>query len=89
MKIDDAGAGALTLDNSVNNRRLIINGTFERYNFGAFKSGSGSTAVVEFGGSLAQTIGGFSGDFAGTNSFNNFEINNVQDYRLIVTGVLK
>ena len=76
LKIDDAGAGALTLDNSINNRRLIINGTFERYNAGSFNSGSGSTAVVEFGGSAAQTIGGTSGDFIGTNAFNNFEINN-------------
>ena len=74
--IDDGGAGALTLDNSINRRRLVINGTFERYNNGAFKSGTGASAVVEFAGSGIQTIGGLLGDFAGTNAFNDFEINN-------------
>ncbi len=76
LKIDDGGSGTLTLDNSLNNRRLIVNGTFERYNNGAFKSGSGSSAVVEFAGTAAQTIGGLLGDFTGSNAFYNFEINN-------------
>ena len=49
--IDDGGAGALTLDNSINKRRLVINGTFESYNNGAFRSGTGASAVVEFAGS--------------------------------------
>ncbi|MCK7542410.1 MAG: hypothetical protein MZV63_71820 [Marinilabiliales bacterium] len=48
------------LDNSVNNRKLIILGTFERYNSGAFRSGAGSfpAATVSFAGSTPQTIGG-------------------------------
>ena len=76
LKIDDGGLGPLTLDNSVNKRRLIINGTFERYNNGIFNSGTGSSAVVEFAGSTAQTIGGLLGDFTGINGFNDLEINN-------------
>ncbi len=76
LKIDDGSLGSLTLDNSINNRRLTINGTFERYHNGIFKSGTGSNAVVEFAGSSAQTIGGSLGDFIGTSAFNSFEINN-------------
>lgn len=66
------------LDNSVNNRKLTIGGTFERYNSGAFKSGSGSypAATVSFSGSMAQAIGGITGDFSGSNRFWNMEINN-------------
>ena len=48
----------------------------ERYNTGAFNSGSGANATVSFAGSSAQTIGGILGDFTGANAFNNFEINN-------------
>jgi hypothetical protein len=65
-----------TLDNSVSNRKLTINGTMERYNTGAFLAGSGSSATVSFAGSAAQTLGGTTGDFTGSNAFNNFEINN-------------
>ncbi|MEA2106388.1 MAG: hypothetical protein U9P82_06665 [Bacteroidota bacterium] len=65
-----------TLDNSANNRKLIIQGTMERYNTGAFNSGTGANATVSFVGSAAQTIGGTLGDFTGTNAFNNLEINN-------------
>ena len=48
----------------------------ERYNTGAFKSGTGAGATVSFAGTGPQTIGGVLGDFTGTNAFNNFEINN-------------
>ncbi len=66
------------LDNSVNNRRLYIMGTMERYNTGAFKSGSGASpsATVTFSGTSAQSIGGVTGNFTGANKFNNLEINN-------------
>lgn len=65
-----------TLDNTVNNSKLIIQGTMERYNTGAFVSGTGANATVSFEGSAAQTIGGALGDFTGINAFNNLEINN-------------
>lgn len=66
------------LDNSLNNRKLTILGTFERYNSGAFRSGTGSSpaATVSFSGSAVQTLGGSTGDFTGTNRFWNFEVNN-------------
>ena len=64
------------LDNSVNNRGLIIGGTFERYNTGAFISGSGTNATVKFQGNTVQNLGGATGNFAGTNRFYNLEINN-------------
>ncbi len=66
------------LDNSVNNRKLTILGTFERYNSGAFSSGTGSypAATVAFAGSSAQNLGGVSGNFTGSNKFWNLEINN-------------
>jgi len=66
------------LDNSVNNRKLTIGGTFERYNTGAFRSGTGTwpAATVSFTGSAAQAIGGITGDFSGSNRFWNMEINN-------------
>ena len=63
-------------DNSVYNRKLTIQGTMERYNTGTFISGSGANATVSFAGSSAQTIGGATGDFSGSNAFNNLEINN-------------
>jgi hypothetical protein len=66
------------LDNSVNNRKLTIGGTFERYNTGAFRSGTGAypAATVSFSGSEAQVIGGLTGDFSGSNRLYNMEINN-------------
>ncbi|MEE4196944.1 MAG: hypothetical protein V2I54_04820 [Bacteroidales bacterium] len=64
------------LDNSVNKRKLTIQGTMERYNTGTFVSGTGANATVSFEGSVAQTIGGALGDFTGINAFNNLEINN-------------
>ena len=65
-----------TVDNSVYNRKLTIQGTMERYNTGVFTSGTGSGATVTFAGSAAQTVGGALGDFTGTSAFNNLEINN-------------
>jgi hypothetical protein len=65
-----------TVDNSVNNSKLTILGTMERYNTGAFISGTGSDATVTFAGTSAQTIGGALGDFTGANAFNNLEIDN-------------
>ncbi|SDB81321.1 beta strand repeat-containing protein [Williamwhitmania taraxaci] len=65
-----------TLDNSVSNKKLIIQGTMERYNTGAFICGSGAGAIVSFAGSAPQIIGGTLGDFSGANAFNHFEINN-------------
>ncbi|MBP8959116.1 MAG: gliding motility-associated C-terminal domain-containing protein [Bacteroidales bacterium] len=65
-----------TVDNSVYDRKLTIKGSMERYNTGTFISGSGSNATVSFEGTSAQTIGGITGNFSGTNSFNNLEINN-------------
>ncbi|WP_010662751.1 T9SS type A sorting domain-containing protein [Marinilabilia salmonicolor] len=65
-----------TLDNSVNNKTLIIGGTMERYNGGRFVAGAGSEATVRFAGNSAQNIGGATGDFNGINAFNNLEIDN-------------
>jgi hypothetical protein len=64
------------LDNSVNNKALIIKGTMERYNNGRFIAGSGSGAIVHFTGDAVQTIGGSTGNFTGNNAFNNLEIDN-------------
>ncbi len=66
------------LDNSVNNRALVIQGTMERYNGSEFISGSGAypLATVTLAGSSAQTIGGATGDFSGTSRFYNLRINN-------------
>ncbi len=65
-----------TLDNSVNNSKLTIQGTMERYTTGAFLAGTGSNATVAFAGSSPQTLGGVLGDFSGANAFNNLEIDN-------------
>ncbi|NOQ27755.1 MAG: hypothetical protein GQ564_20520 [Bacteroidales bacterium] len=64
-----------TLDNSVNERNLTINGAFQRLSSGAFLSGSNDATVI-FAGSSPQTLGGADGEFTGTNGLNNFEINN-------------
>ena len=65
-----------TLDNSLSNKKLTINGSMERYGSGAFLCGSGSGATVTFSGATAQTLGGSLGNFTGSNGFNNLEINN-------------
>ena len=78
-----------TLDNSVNNRMLTIQGTIERYNTGAFLSGTGSGATVRFAGSSAQTAGGSLGNFTGSNSFNNLEINNAAGLTINTGGSIE
>jgi hypothetical protein len=65
-----------TLDNSVNNKMLIIGGTMERYNGGRFVAGTGNEATVRFAGDAAQSVGGATGNFNGINAFNNLEIDN-------------
>jgi len=66
------------LDNSVNNRKLTVLGSFERYNSGSFRSGTGAypAATVSFSGTAAQLLGGATGNFTGTSRFWNLEINN-------------
>ncbi len=80
-----------TLDNSVNNRKLTITGTMERYNTGAFTSGSGASpaSTVSFSGTSAQTLGGSTGDFSGTNKFNNLEINNSSGLTVGTNGLVE
>ncbi|MDX9928671.1 MAG: HYR domain-containing protein, partial [Bacteroidales bacterium] len=79
------------LDNSINNARLIILGTMERYSSGAFNSGSGAAplATVSFAGSVMQTIGGPAGDFIGVNGFNNLEINNSAGLEIGLNGAVE
>ncbi|MCB2220634.1 MAG: T9SS type A sorting domain-containing protein [Bacteroidetes bacterium] len=77
-----------TLDNSVNNYSLTILGSMERYNTGAFKSGSGSApaATVSFAGTALQSLGGPTGDFTGVNGFNNLKINNESGLEIGLNG---
>jgi hypothetical protein len=72
------------LDNSVNNRKLTLLGSFERYNSGSFRSGTGSypSATVSFSGTAAQILGGATGNFNGSNRFWNIEINNASGLTL-------
>jgi hypothetical protein len=76
------------LDNSVNNSKLIIGATMERYNSGTFISGSGVSpaSTVTFAGTLVQTLGGATGDFTGANRLNNLEINNPSGLNIGVNG---
>ncbi len=60
-----------TLDNSNFNRKLTIQGKM-LLTSGVFKSGTGLGATVSFAGAAPQSLA----NFTGTNSFNNFEINN-------------
>ncbi len=62
-----------TVDNSVNNRKLSIGGTFDLTS-GSFLSGSGDNATVVFNGSSAQTIAGF--NTSSGSPLNNLQINN-------------
>ncbi len=78
-----------TLDNSVSNRKLTIDGSMERYNTGAFLSGSGSNATVIFAGAAAQSLGGATGDFTGANGFNNLEINNSSGLAIGANGTIE
>jgi len=79
------------LDNNTNNRKLTILGSMERYNSGAFAAGTGLSpaATVSISGSAIQTIGGPTGDFTGSNSFNNLEINNSQGLKIGVNGLIE
>ncbi len=88
LKIGTATDGP-AFDNTLNNRKLTILGTMERYNTGVFKSGSGAGATVSFAGSSAQTIGGILGDFTGTNAFNNLEINNAAGLTINTNGAIE
>lgn len=78
-----------TVDNSVNNRKLTILGTFERYGTGVFKAGSGTNAIVEFAGTSAQTIGGPTGNFSGANKFYHLKINNSNGLSIGTGGVIE
>ena len=77
-----------TLDNSINNRKLIVQGTMEIAS-GSFNSGSGSNATVSFEGTALQTIGGSLGNFTGANAFNNFEINNSNGLSVNTGGAIE
>lgn len=66
-----------TLDNTINNSKLIVKGDM-LLTSGAFSSGTGDNATVEFAGNAPQTIANFSG----TNKFNNLQINNSQGLTL-------
>lgn len=78
-----------TLDNSANNRKLIIQGTIERYGTGTFVAGTGVNATVEFAGSTTQTVGGPMGDFSGSNKFNNLIINNASGLNIGLNGTIE
>ena len=78
-----------TLDNSSNNKMLIIQGTFERYNGGVFTAGSGVGAKVSFEGSSAQTVGGSLGDFTGVNAFNHLQISNTNGLTVNTAGAVE
>lgn len=75
-----------TVDNSVNNRKLTMMGTVERYGTGFFVCGSGPNAIVSLSGTSPQTIGGPLGDFAGSCVFSTLEINNSTGVTIGVNG---
>jgi hypothetical protein len=79
------------LDNSVNNSRLTINGSMELYNTGGFLSGSGAfpASTVTFAGTSIQTLGGPTGNFTGSNQFNNLELNNPSGLNIGVNGLVE
>jgi hypothetical protein len=76
------------LDNSVNNYKLTILGSMERYNTGAFNSGAGTApaATITFAGVTLQSLGGPTGDFTGNNKFHNLEINNAEGLDIGMNG---
>jgi len=78
-----------TLDNSVNNRKLTIQGTMERYNTGTFNSGSGPNAIVSFAGTEQQNLAGTLGDFTGSNAFNHLEVNNPNGLNINTGGLVE
>lgn len=65
-----------TLDNTINNQSMVVEGVFELVNGGQFRAGAGNTATVQFAGSSEQFIGGSSAAFVGANAFNNLEVAN-------------
>ena len=79
------------LNNGVNNRKLTILGSLERYNAGAFICGSGASpaSTVTFAGMAIQTLGGPTGDFTGANKFNNLEINNTAGLNIGLNGLVE
>ena len=79
------------LDNSINNYKLIILGSMERYNSGTFNSGSGTApaSTVSFSGTALQSLGGPAGDFTGSNKFNNLEINNAEGLDIGLNGTVE
>ncbi len=79
------------LDNSVNNRKITIQGTFERFNSGAFRAGTGAypAATVSFSGSEVQSLGGATGNFSGTDRFWNVEINNPAGLTISEGGLIE
>lgn len=64
--------GTTTLDNSVNNRTIYLNGDITRDAGASFSSGTGSGAKVVFQGSSAQSVG----TFTTTNAFHHIQLNN-------------
>lgn len=74
--------GTSTLDNTVNNRAIYLNGSMTRNGTAYFLSGTGSTAKVLFQGNSAQSIG----TFTTTNAFNNITINNSNSAGVTLNG---
>jgi len=61
----------------------------ERYGTGTFTAGSGANAIVEFAGTAAQTVGGSTGNFSGTNKFNHLKINNSNGLSIGTNGIVE
>jgi hypothetical protein len=78
-----------SLDNNTYKKKLTLLGTMERYNTGTFIAGTGATSIVSFAGTNPQTLGGATGDFTGTNRFNNLEINNPNGLSIGNNGVIE
>lgn len=83
-----AGASDMNLINYYN-QKVSIKGDLIRTG-GNFSAGTGSNATVSFIGTLPQNI---VGSFDGSNSFNNIEVNNMNDVtvqnNIEVNGILK
>ena len=79
------------LDNSVNNRKITLYGTIERYNASIFNSGTGypPSATIVFAGTSLQSVGGPTGDFSGTSKFNNIQINNPAGINIGTNGLVE
>ena len=77
------------VDNSVYNQTLTIEGGMQIYGTGQFNSGTGNNATVIFAGTSPQTIGGSTGNFTGSNSFYNLEINNSSGLTVNTGGLIQ